>query len=84
MSFLKNWMRKGSSETPMAKRKREHEEGLAKQKERDQQEKQRREMKAVLKERWKDVLDPSHRIKNQQQLATSWRCLNCSVTTMLT
>ena len=35
MSFLKNWMRKGSSETPLAKRKREHKEGLSKQKERD-------------------------------------------------
>ena len=47
MSSLKNWMRKGSSETPIAKRKREQDEVLAKQKERDQQEKQRREMKAV-------------------------------------
>jgi hypothetical protein len=53
MSFLKAWMRKGSSETPLAKRKREHEEGLSKQKERDEQEEQLISKKAALKERWK-------------------------------
>ena len=59
MSFLKTWMRKGSSETPLAKRKREHDEGLAKQKERCEQEEQFIAKKATLKARWKGVLDPS-------------------------